>query len=90
MDANSPPDVGCIVDGHTGQYAGALLIDFARTYGFSDKEALDLADRQLAAMGLSSAPGISEDEEQILVDAVEDAIDWLNEAIPCPRTSLAM
>lgn len=81
MTANSPPPAGCIVSGHTGQYAGALLIDFARICGFDDKEALELADRKLLAMMRPSTDEITADEEEILSDAVDDALEWLNEHV---------
>lgn len=77
MTAISPPEIGCIIPGHTGQYAGALLLDFARTYGFEHK-ALELADRKLLAMAIPSTADLTVDEDEALIEAVDDALEWLN------------
>lgn len=75
------PDVGCLIDGRWGQYAGARLVQIADEYGWHDTQAIDLATRHLAAMGASDAPGLSDDEYEALSDATDDAERWLNEHV---------
>jgi len=76
------PEPGCYVDGHWGQYATARMVQIAADFGFRDEQASDLASRHLAAMGPSTAPGLSEDEFERLVDAADDAENWLNDNAP--------
>lgn len=75
----APDDAGCWVDGHWGQYGAARVVDLAITHGWNNAEANDLAARHLASMGSSSAPGLTDDEWERLIDAADAAECWLND-----------
>lgn len=76
-----PSDAGCYVDGQWGQYATARMIGVAKSFGYADAESIDLAERKLAAMLPSIAPGLTDDEEESLVFCADDAEQWLNTEI---------
>lgn len=74
-----PKDAGCYVDSHWGQYATAHMIERATEFGFTNPELEDIAARHLASIGPSDAPGITDDEHEILSGASDEAENWLNE-----------
>ena len=74
----TPEDAGCYVDGHWGQYATAHMIERATEFGFNDEEVEDIAARHLASIGPSDAPGITDDEYEVLNDGADEAEEWLN------------
>jgi hypothetical protein len=90
----NPEDAGCYVDGHWGQYAVAHMIQRAEEFGYgtsvhfgsgitpeleAQQEITFLAARHLDSMGPSDAPGITDDEHEMLSDASDDVEAWLNE-----------
>lgn len=75
------PVVGCLVGGHWGQYAPARMIEVAAELGYADREVIDLAERKLAAMMPSTAPDLSDSEDEALVDADDKVVGWLNENV---------
>src|SRR6266704_4844287 len=76
-----PSDAGCYVDGHWGQYAVAHMINRAEEFGYNNAEVIALADRHIASMGPSDAPGLTVDEYWALNDASDEVEQWLNENI---------
>ena len=74
-------DAGCWIDGHWGQYGGARMVAIAAEYGWEDSEAIDLAQRHLAAMQPSDAPSLSDDEYIELSGALDDAEQFLNDYV---------
>ena len=79
MPESQLPEPGCYVDSHWGQYAVARAIEVAAELGWEDAEASELAARHLAAMGPSEAPGLDADEFERLMDAADEAEEWLND-----------
>ena len=77
----TPADAGCYVDGHWGQYAVAHMVNRAEEFGYDEQEVIDLADRHIAAIGPSDAPGITDDEHEVLSDAADEVESWLNEHV---------
>lgn len=73
--------VGCLVDGHWGQYGIARMIEIATDFGYLNAEDVGLARRKLAAMMPSNAPALSDDDEQKLIDAADDVERWLNDNV---------
>lgn len=74
-----PSDAGCYVDSHWGRYAVAHMVARATEFGFHDAELEDIADRHLASIGPSDAPGITDDEHEALLDASDSVEQWLND-----------
>lgn len=74
-------DVGCLVDGHWGQYGVAKMIQIAADYGYADAWAQELAAQKLATMGPSTAEPLSDDDEEKLSDAADAAESWLNDYV---------
>jgi hypothetical protein len=77
----TPADAGCYVDGHWGQYAVAHMVNRAEEYGYAEAEVIDLADRHIASMGPSDAPGLTDDEHEALSDASDSVEQWLNDNV---------
>jgi hypothetical protein len=77
----TPADAGCWIDGHWGQYGVSRMVDIATDYGYSDTEVIDLASRKMASMGPSTAPGLTDDDEESLSDAADSAESWLNDNV---------
>lgn len=77
-----PPEPGCYVEGHWGQYGIARVVQIAcAEYEWPNPDAADLADRHLASMGPSTEPDLSADEFDLLVSAADDAEAWLNKHV---------
>lgn len=74
-------DAGCWVDGHWGQYAVAHMVNRAEELGYDDAEVISLADRHIASMGRSEAPGLTSDEYWALSEASDEVEAWLNEHV---------
>lgn len=72
------PMVGCLVDGHWGQYADARVVLIAADYGFEDEHGIELANWHLAAMGPGGWEPLEGDQFERLLSASEDAEAWLN------------
>jgi hypothetical protein len=68
----TPADSGCWVAGHHGHYASAIVIETALNYGWHDTQAAEIAARY---------PELTEHEQDVLNDVVNDAEQWLNEHI---------
>lgn len=77
----TPADSGCYVDGHWGQYGTARVVMIAAGYGYPETVDVALAERHLATMGPSDAPGLSDTEFDTLVYAGDAAESWLNENV---------
>jgi hypothetical protein len=77
----TPADAGCYVDGHWGQYAIAHMVNRAEEFGYSDAEVIDLANRHIASIGPSTAPGLSDDEYEALSQACDEVEEWLNDNV---------
>ena len=75
------PQPGCYVDGHWGQYAVAHMVNRAEEFGYDNAEVIDLADRHIAAIGPSDAPGLTFDEFEALSEASDEVETWLNEHV---------
>ena len=75
-------DAGCWVDGHWGQYGVARMVELAEDYGYDDAEVIDIAARHLSEC---SHPGtdanLTDDEHEILFDAVDRVETWLNDQV---------
>ena len=80
----TPEDAGCWVDGHWGQYAVAHMVNRAEELGYGSQnlpgmsQVIDIADRHIASIGPSDAPGITDDEHEALIEASDEVEDWLN------------
>lgn len=92
----TPEDAGCYVDGHWGQYAVAHMINRAEEFGYgsavhfgqgvtdelAEQQAIvHLADRHIAAIGPSDAPGLTDAEYEALSEASDEVEAWLNEHV---------
>lgn len=77
----TPADAGCYVDSHWGQYAVAHMVARATEWGWHDAELEDIADRHLASISPSDAPGITDDEHEALSDASDSVEQWLNDHV---------
>ena len=66
----------------TAEHFGATLADPSARQQLEDQQALiHLADRHLASMGPSDAPGLSDDEHEVLMQASDDVENWLNKHV---------
>lgn len=72
-------ETGCYVDGHWGHYAGAHMIMRATEFGYSDEQAIELAQRRLNEMFPHDGPGLDDDEYEVFSDCIDDAEAWLND-----------
>jgi hypothetical protein len=74
-------DIGCLVDGWLGQYAGASMVLVATCFGYADNEVIDVARRHYDSMGSRDELGITDDEHGKLSDMVDEVESWLNEHV---------
>lgn len=76
-----PPEPGCYIEGHWGQYGPARSVEIAIDYGFTHPD-LGLASRKMALMHPHShLPDLTADEEERLVELADAAEAWLNENV---------
>lgn len=76
-----PTDAGCYVDGHWGQYGSARMIQVAEQFGYEDVEVGAIAEKHLSSMYPSTSDTLTDDEHDILMDALDVAEQWLNEHV---------
>jgi hypothetical protein len=66
----------------TARHFGATLDDPAARQELEDQQTLiHLADRHIASIGPSDAPGITDDEHEVLSDAADEVEQWLNDNV---------
>ena len=73
--------VGEIVSDACGQYALALSISIAGDHGYDNDEIVTLARKKMACEMPSTAPSLTEHEEEILDMAADEVENWMNENI---------
>lgn len=75
-------DTGCYVGGSWGHYAPARMIQRAsEEWGYDDQDVVDLAHKKLQAMMPSSAPALTDAEEDLLIEYANEVEDWLNKNV---------
>ena len=79
MERLTADDAGCFVDEHLGQYATARMVLLAGEFGFPGKGVLAIAAKKWACIGPSTAPELTDREEDYLYELSDEVEQWLNE-----------
>ena len=76
-----PVDAGCWVDGTWGTYGIALMVQKAHSLGYDDALIVNIADAKMATLGPIAMPQVSEEDEELLSEAADGVVLWLNDNV---------